>query len=231
MLIPIHKNFIAGIITLLPIIITYYVVSIVWNICISPIWIHIGPWALLIYNSLPTLLVTFLDNKPLLAQCIMIVAPIFLIVLLITIIGFFMKYILFKRIFSFLTMAIQQIPIVSLLYQTTREVVNIVLSGNEKTFRTVVLVPWGSHAYIIGFLSSNIVQSTTTQNSNSLCAVFIPTAPSPISGFICLYNTNDILLTNIPVEEAFKFIISLGMLNTCIQEHISAIPKTTSNIM
>ena len=44
-------------------------------------------------------------------------------------------------------------------------------------------------------------------------SVFLPTTPNPTSGFYLVMPTTDVLLVDLSVEEAFKLIMSAGIVN------------------
>lgn len=47
-----------------------------------------------------------------------------------------------------------------------------------------------------------------------LIAVFVPTTPNPTSGFLMMYDPDDLVFLDMKVEEAFKYIISCGVIIT-----------------
>ena len=62
-------------------------------------------------------------------------------------------------------------------------------------------------AFVTGRASGEI-QRVTSEN---VVNVFVPTTPNPTSGFYVLIPETDIILLKMTVEEAFKLIISGGM--------------------
>jgi uncharacterized membrane protein len=63
----------------------------------------------------------------------------------------------------------------------------------------------------IGFITSDesvYVGKTKTK----MVHVFIPTAPNPTSGFLILVEENKIQKLDMPIEDAFKAIVSAGMI-------------------
>jgi len=44
--------------------------------------------------------------------------------------------------------------------------------------------------------------------------IFVPTTPNPTSGFLILANKRDLMPLDMSVEDAFKYVISCGMIMT-----------------
>ena len=49
--------------------------------------------------------------------------------------------------------------------------------------------------------------------NKDLCNVLIPTSPSPFSGFVALFPREEIIFTDITIEQAIKFLVSDGVVN------------------
>ncbi|CRH48321.1 putative inner membrane protein [Chlamydia trachomatis] len=47
-----------------------------------------------------------------------------------------------------------------------------------------------------------------------MITVFIPTTPNPTSGFLTLFKKSDITFLDMKIEDAFKYVISCGVLNS-----------------
>jgi uncharacterized membrane protein len=61
----------------------------------------------------------------------------------------------------------------------------------------------------VGFLTGYIEDSA----GKKFCKVMIPTTPNPTTGFFELVPAEDIIETTLTVEEAFKMIISGGIVS------------------
>lgn len=58
----------------------------------------------------------------------------------------------------------------------------------------------------IGFITNESLDVS----GKKLINIFIPTSPNPTSGFLQIVRENEIIRTNIPVDEAMKMVISAG---------------------
>jgi uncharacterized membrane protein len=87
-------------------------------------------------------------------------------------------------------------PLINKVYKLAKETVDVVTQ--KQAFNTVVKVEFPkAGVYSIGFLT----------NDNT---VFIPTAPNPTSGF--LIQTDKYVIIDMSVEQALRYVVSMGTL-------------------
>nr|WP_251366085.1 DUF502 domain-containing protein [Coxiella-like endosymbiont of Rhipicephalus sanguineus] len=67
-----------------------------------------------------------------------------------------------------------------------------------------------------GFVTANDFKEMPLEGKDIL-AVFVPTTPNPTSGFLMLVSQKDVIDLNITIEEAFRMIISLGVVTPTIK--------------
>jgi uncharacterized membrane protein len=100
-----------------------------------------------------------------------------------------------------------RIPFVKSIYSSVKDMTDAFSSQAKKAFKEVVLVDFpfkGRHA--IGF----ITKRTFTEGSETVCSVFIPTTPNPTSGFLIMVPEQELTPLQMTVDEALKYVISLG---------------------
>ncbi|MEN6385925.1 MAG: DUF502 domain-containing protein [Phycisphaerales bacterium] len=137
-----------------------------------------------------------------------VVSIIFLLIL-IYLIGVLASKYLGKKLIFLGEWLLLKIPVLRTVYSATKQVVNTVSVPKETAFVSVVLVDFPRQGMkAIGFLSGNIEDTS----GNKYCKVFIPTTPNPTTGFFQILPENEVTKTSISVEEAFKMIISFGIL-------------------
>jgi len=98
---------------------------------------------------------------------------------------------------------LSRVPLLKPVYQAWKQVA---LSPGEGIFAKVVLVPdEGGRLSLVGFTSGQPVSP-----GGDTLAVFIPAAPNPTNGRLCLVNQAHCRFLGISSEEAFKMILSGG---------------------
>ena len=121
---------------------------------------------------------------------------------------------------------LNRIPLIRSIYSAIQQVLHAFVKPKGEAFRKVLLVEYPRKgSWSIGFQTAS--QLSELPVKETLTAVFIPTTPNPTSGFLILVPVQDALELNITVEEAFKIIISLGVVMP--KNSVSGKPSPLSN--
>ncbi len=130
-------------------------------------------------------------------------------VLLVLIVGIVAGRVVGQRFLSWGESFILKIPIIKAIYSAAKQVVDAVSVPNRKTFKSVVLIEYPRPGVkVIGFLSG----VTSDEEGKKWCRIFIPMSPLPTSGFLHLVAAREVRMTDLLVEEAFKMLISGGVI-------------------
>ncbi len=114
-----------------------------------------------------------------------------------------------RRVLSFGESLLKRIPFVKGIYSSVKDMTDAFSSDKAKSFKEVVLVEFPFKGrYAVGFITNRIKGG----EQDELCSVFIPTTPNPTSGYLILIPEADIVFLDMPVDDAIKYIVSLGTL-------------------
>ena len=131
-------------------------------------------------------------------------------ILLIT--GMFAANLFGRRLVSFWESILGRIPLVRSIYSSVKQVTETIFSSNSKSFRKVVLIEFPRKgAWSVGFMSNRGMQKAIDATGQELISVFVSTTPNPTTGFIMMVPPGDVIELNLSIEEAFKYIISMGV--------------------
>ncbi len=134
-------------------------------------------------------------------------------ILLIFFIGFLVTH-FFGKLYPFVERLLLRLPFFRQIYPAMKEIAMFLFSRNKTTFKQVVLVEYPRKGlYSVGFLVSDSAKKFCDLTKKDLCNVLVPTSPSPFSGFVALVPREEIIFTDITVEEAIKFFVSDGVVN------------------
>lgn len=203
------KYFFTGFITLLPIALTLIIAVWLFDLFTTPlagimetlIRAYEKKWDLRLENHAK--LVVFLSR----------VLTFILLLVLIFFLGVLGRKFLMNVFLRLTDKLFSHIPLVRTIYRLSNEITKAVFSENKKTFKETVLVPFPHHeAHAIGFLTGDSPSVFKEKIHNEL-AIFVPTSPHPMSGFILLTPKKIVVPVNVSVEDAFKFIISCGVIH------------------
>lgn len=107
-----------------------------------------------------------------------------------------------------------KIPLVNKIYLPVKRIVDFLFFPPQKNFKSAVLVEYPRKGiYSLGFLTSDSSKEFQKKVNKKLCNVFMPSSPSPLTGFTIIVEEKDLIFLNIGIDEAIKLIISGGLLN------------------
>lgn len=138
------------------------------------------------------------------------VLSILALLILVYLAGIVAQRVLGKKLIALGEWLLLKIPVLSTIYGATKQVMGAMSLPGKEAFMSVVLVEFprpGMKA--IGFLTGYIEDS----NGKRYCKVFIPTTPNPTTGFFEIVPVEDVVQAAFSVEEAFKMIMSGGILS------------------
>ena len=105
-----------------------------------------------------------------------------------------------------------RMPVVGSLYSSARRLIESLAGtkdGESTGFKRVVMIEHPRRGmWCIGFLTS-IIQVSKSQK---MATVYIPTAPTPNSGFVVLVPYNEINDTDLSVQDAMSMVLSGGII-------------------
>lgn len=124
---------------------------------------------------------------------------------------------------------VQRIPIVRSIYIATKQVIETLFSSSSQSFRKVVLVEYPRKGiWSVAFMTSDSAQELKQKSGQDLISIFIPTTPNPTSGFLMMVPKDDVKELDMTIDQALKFIISLGVVTPPSMQPGIQLPTGTS---
>lgn len=200
------KYFLTGLAVLLPLALTILIFSFIFNLLTDP---FTGLFRNLLGHT------HLLDKTPLKLQQFLIQIIILAVLLCFTVLLGLVGRWLFINYFIRLTeQLLQKIPFINTVYNTCKDVIKTLFTSENRSFKQVVLVPYPtSDTYCIGMVTREDMLGLGTTEDAHLLAVFIPCTPNPTSGFLMMFKKDEIIHLDMRVEDAFKYIISCGVIS------------------
>lgn len=108
---------------------------------------------------------------------------------------------------------LSNLPVTRSIYRVARQVMDSVIAQRDgRQFSRVVFVEWPREGYLaIGFITAHCYSNELSDKP--LMVVYIPTVPNPTSGNLAYVPEEDVLETDLTVEEAMKIVFSGGMVH------------------
>jgi len=133
-----------------------------------------------------------------------------LIVILIT--GVLVTNILGRKLVALWEKVLNKIPGFRNVYNVLKKVSDTVFNTSTESFRKAFLIQYPSKGiWVIAFQSGNYSDEAESIIGEEIMNLFVPTTPNPTSGFFVLLAKKDAFELDMSVEEAFKLVISAGV--------------------
>ncbi len=112
-----------------------------------------------------------------------------------------------RRLIHFGESLLKKMPVVRPIYTVIKQTLDIFSTTGKTGFQQVALVEFPRKGTrTIGFITNE----TLDKSGGKLVYIFIPTAPNPMSGFLQIVREEEVVRTDISVDDALKMVISAG---------------------
>lgn len=107
---------------------------------------------------------------------------------------------------------LNRIPIVKSIYSSVQQVSDTVFSSSGNAFREAVLVQYPREgAWTIAFVTGRPGGEAATHLPGDYVSIYVPTTPNPTSGFFLMLPRADVVPLAMSVDDALKYVISMGV--------------------
>ncbi len=109
---------------------------------------------------------------------------------------------------------LQAIPFAGAIYKTLKQLLETLLKDSGNRFRRVVLVEYPrSGMWSLAFVTGAVSTEVQSHFSGAMLNLFIPTTPNPTTGWYAIVPEDQVIDLAMPIEDAFKVIISGGIVS------------------
>jgi len=137
---------------------------------------------------------------------------IILVLLVIFITGVMVTNILGRKLVALWEKALNKIPGFRNVYNVLKKVSDTVFNTSTESFRKAFLIQYPSKGiWVIAVQSGDYRGEAESIIGEKIMNLFVPTTPNPTSGFFVMMAKKDAFELDMSVEEAFKLVISAGV--------------------
>jgi len=130
-----------------------------------------------------------------------------------SVVAYFVGTFLGVRIVRFFEAWVTRMPILRRIYPGAKQVSEFFFSERQVEFRRVVALEYPRRGlWSVGFVTGRSLRAITERTEEELLTVFIPSSPTPITGYIIAVPRREVIDLPISVAEAFQFTISGGVI-------------------
>lgn len=198
-----------GFIILLPIALTIWIVSYLFDLFTAPL-----------SGVIETVIMNYEKSQGLSLQhhetwvaFLSRLSALVLTFLLILLLGFLGRKFFFTTLLNLTNKIASRIPFIGTIYRLTKDITKVMFSTDQKTFKKTVLIPFPNpQMHTVGFITGDVPENLRKFIRDAELTVFVPTAPHPISGYVLFAPKKNIYEVDISIEDTFKFLVSCGVI-------------------
>ncbi|MCX6850499.1 MAG: DUF502 domain-containing protein [Verrucomicrobia bacterium] len=205
-----RNKFLAGLALALPLIITFWILSFVYDL--------LHAWSKPVLGQAVNLVNEFSDapilniEDPKLESLTNFIGFLFSVLAILGL-GFMATNVIGVHVVTAVDKLLLRIPLVAVIYRPLKQVIDAFrsLGGTKQNFKRVVYIDYPVPGMrMIGFATG---QYCDPQTGKAMTCVLLPTAPSPMTGILLVVDSEKITDAPITIEEAMKMIISGGLVS------------------
>lgn len=107
---------------------------------------------------------------------------------------------------------IARVPVVKTIYTSVKQVADSIKISRKGLFERVVLIEYPKDGiWTVGFVTGVSKGEIQEKTQEKVINVFIPTTPNPTSGLLVMVPEQNLIQTEMTVEEGMKLIVSGGI--------------------
>lgn len=135
-----------------------------------------------------------------------------LALLIVLVIGAVASNFMGRRLVSWWDSLLGRIPIVRSIYSSVKQVSDTLFSENGNAFRKAVLVQWPRPGvWTIAFQTGTPGGDVLNHLPDDYLSVYVPTTPNPTGGYFVMLKKSDCIELDMTVDEALTYVISMGV--------------------
>jgi uncharacterized membrane protein len=140
-----------------------------------------------------------------------------LIIALILFVGLISPLLIGKRLIDVGDDIMNKVPVVKSIYSSVKQVNDVLfMERDTKGFNRACLVEYPRKGiWSVGFVTSDAakeIEKKTGGWRNKMLNIFIANTPTPATGFLIVVPAKEVKLLDMKIDDAFKYVISGGVL-------------------
>lgn len=196
MMAALRKWLFAGLLVLVPLIITLWVLD----------------WVVSTLDQTLRILPTALHPDQLLGMHVPGLGVVFALVVLLSI-GALASNIIGHRLVNWWHALLHRIPVVRSIYSGVKQVSDTLFSEKGNAFRQALLVQWPHEGmWTIAFLTGTPAPELAHHLPLDCLSVYVPTTPNPTGGYFVMVPRSRCVELAMTVDEALTYVISMGVI-------------------
>ena len=182
----------------------------------TTIWlsINVTTWVVNFLTRIPKQINPFDGLHPILVNILNLLVGLAAPLMAILLIGLMARNIAGKWLLDVGEQLFEAIPLAGSVYKTLKQLLETIFKDTGNKFRRVVLVEYPRRGiWALAFVTGTLDTQIQSQMPHGMLNLFIPTTPNPTTGWYAVVPEQDVVDLTMSIEDAFKVIISGGIVN------------------
>ena len=129
--------------------------------------------------------------------------------------GWSLAYIFGKRMMGWADKVFSALPVVNYVYPHAKQLSDFLFGERKVKFSRVVAIEYPRKGlYSIGFVTSEGLEKLSRHVGKKMISVFVPTSPTPFTGWTVLVDESEVMPMSMSVDEAVRYTVTCGVITS-----------------
>jgi uncharacterized membrane protein len=129
------------------------------------------------------------------------------------VIGRFVASFIGRGVWATIEQALTRTPFIRQIYPSAKQVTDFLLHQHKVDFSRVVAIEYPRKGvWSIGLVTGSGMRTLHEKLASDLLTVFIPSSPTPVTGYTITVHRDEVIDLPLSIDEAFRFTVSGGVL-------------------
>lgn len=134
-------------------------------------------------------------------------------IVLVYFVGFFLASFIGRASWRAMEALLRRIPVIRAIYPNVKQVTDFLLTKRSIGFSSVVAVQYPrKDVWSLGLSTGSPMKPVQERVADELVTVFIPSSPTPFTGYVVQVPREDVIELDMSVDEGLRFTISAGVI-------------------
>jgi len=136
-----------------------------------------------------------------------------LIFLVAVFVGLVLASLIGRKAWGYLERRLFGFPLVRLVYPSLKQITDFIFGEQRLSFKRVGLLEYPRKGvYSIGFITGSAFETLTERTGRDMVTFFIPSSPTPFTGYCVQVAREEVMELDVPVEAAIRYTVSGGVI-------------------
>ena len=147
----------------------------------------------------------------------------FIAIIGVVFIGAFLASVVGRTLWRFFEKAFMNLPLIKKVYPHIKQITDFLLTKKKTSFNHVVALQYPRMGvWSIGLVTGTGLRKIVNENQKEYLTVFVPTSPTPFTGYVIMTPKDETIELDMTVEEALRFTVSGGVITPAEHEAFKA---------